>query len=74
MAHPFPPPPPPLATAATAPVVPSATPPQQVPSVSHSDEDDPSEAMSFSPSTAPSDGYAPADASITNGFLSLESI
>ena len=64
MAHPFPPP------SAAAPV----SPPQQVPSISVSDEDDPSEAMSSSSSIAPNDGYAPVDASIANRFLSLESI
>ena len=65
MAHPFPPPP-----AAAAPVAPL----QQVPSISISDEDDPSKATSSSSSTTPSDDYAPADASIVNGFLSSEFI
>ena len=70
MARPFPPP-----AAAVAPVAPPASPPQQVPSISLSDDDDPSEAMSSSfSSSAPGDGYAPTDASMANGFLSLESI
>ena len=69
MAHPFPP-----LTAVAATVVPPVSPHQRVPSISLSDDDDPSEATSFSSSTAPVDGYAPADASVANGFLSSESI
>ena len=71
MAHPFPPP---VAATTAAPVVPPTSPPQQVPSISHSDEDDPLEATSSSSSTVPSDGYAPANASMAYGFLSSDSI
>ena len=73
MAHPFPPPP---AVAALATPSPPASPPQQVPSISLSEEEDPSKATSSSSSSssAPDSGYAPANAGMANGFLSLESI
>ena len=73
-AHPVPPP---LATAAPAvpATAPPASPPQQLPSISLSKEEDPSEATSLcSSSSAPGSGYAPADAGMMNGFLSSESI
>ena len=71
MAHPFPP----LTAAAAAPAAPPVSSPQQVPSIFLDDDDDPSEATSSSSSSsAPGDGYALADASIENGFLSSESI
>ena len=80
MAHPFPPLP--TAAAPAAPVAPApavaslASPPQQVSSISLSEEEDSFEATSssFSLSSAPDYGYAPTDASIANEFLSSESI
>ena len=69
MAHPFPPP------VAATPITPPASPPQQVPFISLSGDDDLSEATSSSSSSsAPGGGYAPADTGMTNGFLSSESI
>ena len=70
MAHLFPSSP----TLAPALIAPPVSLPQQVPSISVSVEDDPSEATSSSSSTVPGDDYASADASMANGFLSLESI
>ena len=71
MAHPFPPPP----TTAVPVAAPLASSPQQIPSISLSEEEDPSKATSSSSSSStPSSGYAPADADMANGFLSLESI
>ena len=76
MAHPFPPPPAatvPLAPALAEPAAaPPASPLQQVPSISLAEEEDRSEATSLS--SAPSSGYALANAGMTNGFLSSEFI
>ena len=72
MAHLFPPP-----TAVAAPAIPPAapsiptSPPQVVPSLSHDDEENPSEA-SASPhdsSLGPSDSYTPAEPGMVNRFL-----
>ena len=71
--HPFPPP-----TVVAAPTALLMSPLEQVPSISLDDDDgddDPSEATSSSSSSSTSsDGYAPVDANMANGFLSLESI
>ena len=74
VAHPFSPPAA-AAAVAVAPVSPPAASPQQAPSMSFSEEEDPSKvASSSSSSFAPSSGYALADAGIANGFLSSKSI
>ena len=73
LAHPFPPP----AAAATAAALAasSAASPPQAPSISFSEEEDPSEAMSLSSSSSiPGGGYTPADAGMANGFQRKESI
>ena len=71
MVHPFPPP----AATAIAPATSPVASIQQIPSISFSKEEDPSDATSSSSSSsAPSGGYTLTDTGMANGFLSLESI